>query len=229
MKRITFLFSLMMALLLASTSAVAAQSADPDVDAIGESVLAVEPEALVDALGATPDDSVLPDGFINPESGTPENEDLIAAFSSPIGDLDGAVGTVTHGLDTDPDVVPGLISSGIITYIVADEEITDDDVADFEDGARESMEGNTDPSVEASVESVEVAGVDSVQIEVVTTQGDIVSVVQMVAIPVGNTFVIGTVVVADQAEVDEAEVLEFANEVGIAGVENLGIVAEDAG
>jgi hypothetical protein len=63
----------------------------------------------------------------------------------------------------------------------------------------------------------------------VTTQGDIVSVVQMVAIPVGNTFVIGTVVVADQAEVDEAEVLEFANEVGIAGVENLGIVAEDAG
>jgi hypothetical protein len=229
MKRISVLFTLLMALLLAGTSTAAAQSTDLDVDAIGESVLAVDPEALVEALGATPDDTVLPDGFMNPESGTPANEDLVAAFASPIGNVDGAVGTVTHGLDTDPAVVPGLISSGIITYIVGDDEITADDVAGFEDGARQSLEGNSDPSVEASVESVEVAGVDAVQIEIVTTQDDIVSVVQIVAIPVGNTFVIGTVVAANQGEVDEAEVLELANQVGIAGVENLAIVAEDAG
>ncbi len=228
MKRITLVFTLLLMLLLAGTSTVAAPSTDLDVDAIGESVLAVEPEALVEALGATPDDSVLPDGFMNPESGTPANEEIIAAFASPIGDLDGSVGTVTHGLDTNPEVVPGLISSGIITYIVAEEEITDDDLANFEEGARESFEGNSDPSVEASVESVEVAGVTAVQIEVVTTQDDIVSVVQIVAIPVGNTMVVGTVVVADQAEVDETQVLDFANQVGIAGVENLGIVAEGA-
>src|SRR5688572_6591861 len=101
MKRLGLLISLFCALMLAGTGTGAAQATDVDIDSASEAVLAVDPEDLVDALATAPDDSVLPEGFENPASGTPEAADLIDAFASPISDMDGAVGTVTHGLDTD--------------------------------------------------------------------------------------------------------------------------------
>lgn len=228
MKRIGLILSMFFALMLAGAGTAAAQATTVDIDSIGETVLGIDPEALVEALSEAPDDSVLPDGFMNPESGTPANEELVTAFATPLGDLEGSVGTVTHGLDTDPSVVPGLVSAGIITYIVVEDEITSDDLDDFEAGASEGLESAATESVEASVDRIDVEGNDAVQIEVITTQDDIVSIVQIVALPVGNTMVVGTVVVADQGEVDGPEVLDLAAALGIAGAENLGLVAEAA-
>ncbi|HYI24929.1 MAG TPA: hypothetical protein VD767_05920 [Thermomicrobiales bacterium] len=228
MKRNTLLLTIVLALTLGSANVIAAQPTDVDVDGIGESVLAVDAGALVEALEAKPDDSVLPAGFMNPASGIPANEELVNSFALPVSQLEGAVGTVTHGLDTDPSVIPGLVSSGILNYLVYDAEITDDELANFEKSASAGIADDAESGGEGSVQTIDIAGVDAVQIEVITEQSGVVAVVEIVAVPVGNTMVVATVVSADQGEVDEARILELASELSVAGVENLGIVAESA-
>jgi hypothetical protein len=225
-------------LVLTSASAVAAQSTpttgdaspvatDVDIAAISEAVLEADPETLVEALATPPDDSDLPEGFLNPASGTPENADLVDAFTSEIAEIEGTVGNVNQAFDTDPSVVPGLISAGVLTYIVTDEEITSDDLDDFEEGAGGGFEGEAAGS-EGSVDRITVGDTDAVLITVSTEESGVTAVVQIVALPVGNTMVIGTVVVADQGEVLPDDVLPFAEELTLAGASHLGTVAEDA-
>jgi len=229
-----------MGMMLSATGAATAQETDTDVDvgAIGEAVLAADPDAFAAGLETPPDDALLPEGFSNPASGVPENAEIIEQFTGAIGDIEGTVATINHGFDTDPDVVTGLISAGILTYIVTDKEITADDLDEFEEGASEGLVTGTPEagseatpaglSPQGAVERIDIGGTEAVVITVGVEQGGVSVVVQIVAVPVGNTMAIGTVLIADQDAVDEEEVLGFAEALTLSGVEHVGTVAEGA-
>lgn len=220
-------FAMLFGLSLSTATLAAAQGEDVDIAAVSETVLEAEPEALVEGLAEPPADEDLPEGFLNPPSGTPENADLAESFELPVSEFEGAVGSVNFPFDTDPEVIPGLISAGYLNYIVTEEEITDGQLEEFKTGAEEGL-GTPDASIESSVEDITVGDTDGVLITVVTTQDDASAVVQLVALPVGNTFVIGTALVADEGEIDAADVQTLAEDLTVAGVAHLGIVAEDA-
>jgi hypothetical protein len=240
MSRLFLTSAFLMAMLFGAVGGATAQGTATDVDiaAVGESVLASDPDALATGLETPPDDAILPEGFTNPESGVPENAEIIEQFTGAIGDIEGTVATVNHGFNTDPEVVPGLISAGILTYIVTDEEITPEDLDDFEEGASEGL-GSATPEAGAeatpsamtpqgAVERIDIGGTEAVVISVGVEQGGISVVVQIVAVPVGNTMAIGTVLIADQSAVDQDAVLGFAEALTLSGVEHIGTVAEGA-
>lgn len=226
MRRLMLVFAMLFGIVLTTAPLAVAQSDEVDVAEVGEAVLDADPEAIVEGLENPPDDDQLPEGFFNPPSGTPENEELGSAFELPVSDLEGSIASVNFAFDTDPEVIEGLISAGYLNYVVLEEEVTDDMLEDFKSGAEEGMEGNTDETIEFAVEDIEVGGANAVLITVTTTDEGASAVVQMVAVPVGNTFVIGTALVADQEEVDPAAVQTHAEELTLAGVEYLGTIAE---
>lgn len=226
MRRLMLVFAMLFGIVLTTAPLAVAQSDEVDVAEVGEAVLDADPEAIVEGLENPPDDDRLPEGFFNPPSGTPENEELGSAFELPVSDLEGSIASVNFAFDTDPEVIEGLISAGYLNYVVLEEEVTDDMLEDFKSGAEEGMESNTDETIEFAVEDIEVGGANAVLITVTTTDEGASAVVQMVAVPVGNTFVIGTALVADQEEVDPAAVQTHAEELTLAGVEYLGTIAE---
>lgn len=228
MTRLTLVLAVLFGIVLSTAPVAAAQDEEVDVAAISETVLDADPEALVEGLTDPPADEDLPEGFINPPSGTPENADLAESFQLPASEFPGSIGSVNFPFDTDPDVIPGLISAGYLNYVVSDEEITDEQIEAFKQGAEEGLTATPDPAIETSVEDITVGEVDAVLISVVTEQNNVSAVVQLIALPVGNTFVIGTALVADQGEVDADEVQAYAEELTLAGVAHLGEVAEDA-
>ena len=229
MTRLLLLLTLLTGLVLSSAPLAAAQDEEEDVDlaAIGETVLAADSEALVEALVDPPADEDLPEGFLSPPDGTPANADLAESFQLPASEFPEAVGSVTFPFDTDAEVIPGLISAGFLNYVIGEEEITDEQLDEFRQGAEEGI-GTPEPGMQTSVEDITVGGVDGVLISFETEQDNISVAVQLGAVPVGNTFVIGTAVVADQGEVDADAVLTYAEDLTLAGAEHLGTVAEDA-
>lgn len=239
-RRMLLVLTFVLGALLSVVGAAAAQDPAPEIDiaAIGDVVLGTDPEALAVALETPPEDAGLPEGFVNPPSGTPEYAELVEEFAGGIGEIEGAIGSTSHGFNTDPAVVPGLISTGIITYIVAEEEITAEDLDDFEEGASERPERATPAAVaevdgatpaletDIAVERFELGGAEAVVITFSVELGATSAVVQIVAVPVGNTMVMGSAVVADLGPVDAGEVQEFAEALTLAGVAHLAAVAE---
>lgn len=240
MSRLFLVLVFLMGMMLGASGAASAQETAIDIDiaATGEIVLAADPDALATALETPPDDSLLPEGFMNPPSGEPENAEIIEQFTGAIGDIEGTVATVNHGFDTDSAVVPGLISAGIMTYIVTDAEITAEDLDEFEEGASEGLDtGTPEAATEATpaglspqgaVKRIDIGGAEAIVITVSVEQGGVSVSVQIAAVPVGNTMVIGTVLIADQGEVDQEQVLGFAEALTLAGVDHLDTVAEGA-
>ncbi len=100
MVRLLSVWTLVFGLMLSSSVAVAGQikdavsrGEDVDIAAITDLVLETDPDLLLDGLETPPDDRDLPDGFFNPPSGVPANAEVIEAFTVPIDDLDGAIGS----------------------------------------------------------------------------------------------------------------------------------------
>ena len=219
------LLTLVLALIFTGPAASAQDAAD--LEAIAEVVLATDQADLVAALEEPITDSDLPGGFLAPVNGVPENADIIDAFVSGMGDLGGVATPVNQGLDTDPKLIPGLLSTAVITYMVTEEEITEDDLADFADGVEEGLAD--DPTMEGTVEQVELFDSEAVLSTLTLEQDGIFVVVQMLAIPVGSTMVVGTLLSADQTEVDSTDILPLTEDLTVAGVEYLGTAAEAAG
>ncbi len=236
MSRLILACAFLLGMLFTASGAATAQetATDVDVPAIGEAVLEADPETTATGLETPPDDALLPEGFINPPSGVAENAEIVEEFTGAIGQIEGSIATVNHAFDTDPAVVPGIISSGIVTYIVTDEEITAEDLDVFEEGASQGLDAGTpsadaaatpDVASEGSVQRIDLGGSEAVLLTVGVELGAVNAVVQIVALPVGNTMVIGTVLVADQGEIDQDLVLGFAEELTLAGVTHLEAVA----
>ncbi len=227
MRRLLLVIALLFGIVLTTAPLAAAQTDEVDVAEIGETVLDADPETIVEGLEEPPADEDLPEGFINPPDGTPENAELGAAFELPVSDLEGSLASVNFAFDTDPEEIEGLISSGYLNYVVLEDEVTSAMLEEFRDGAEQEVESNADDSLDFSVEDIELGGVDAVLISITTTDAGASAVVQMIAVPVGNAFVVGTVLVADQEEIDPATVQGYAEDLTLAGVEYLGTLAEE--
>ncbi len=232
--RLLSVFTLSLSLVFASSLTAIAQIKDAvstteeiDILAIAGIVLDADPEVLLDGLEEPPADRELPEGFLNPPSGVPANAEVVDAFAIPVDELDGALGSFSHAFDTDGAVIEGLLSAGVINYIVVEAEITERELDEFEDGASGGLDTG-DAGLTGTVDRVDVSGQDAVLITVELEDAGIFGAVQVIALPVGNTLVIGTVVVADVGEVDADGVYDLAEALTLAGVTHLEAVAEAA-
>jgi len=227
MSRLLLVLALLFGAVLTTAPLAAAQADEVDVAEIGETVLDADPETIVEGLEEPPADEDLPEGFVNPPDGTPQNAELGAAFELPVSDLEGSLASVNFAFDTDPNEIEGLISSGFLNYVVLENEVTSQDLEQFREGAEQGIEGSADDSIEFDIQDLELGGTDAILITITTPDAGASAVVQMVAVPVGNVFVVGTVLVADQGEVDAANVQGYAEDLTLAGVDYLGTLAEE--
>lgn len=227
MKKLFIGLSVLLALLCSGANVAAQATTEVEVDlaAASEASLAADPEALVEGLQERPEDDLLPEGFSNPSSGTPENQDLVAQFEGGLGTIEGAVGQATVGFDTDPEVVPGVVSSGILTFIVIDEEIDADTMAEYQSGMEDAV-ADFDSSMTGTVETVDLYDGEAVVLTISVEASGSYALVQVVSIPVGNTLVVSTVVSADQAEIDPADLQGPTEALLGAGVNQVQAVAE---
>jgi hypothetical protein len=229
MKRLLIAVSLFCAGTMAFGGTIAAQtpaadSSPVDTSPEGEAVLAIAPGSLIDILATTPDDALLPDGFLNPPAGTPAaGMDVFSSFSVGLAAIPGTIATITHGLNTDPALVPGLLSAAILTYIVTDHAITDADMTKFQEDAERGISTGDDASAgtTGSVTPVTIGDRTAINVSVTTELSGIVAGVQIVAIPIGNTMAVATVISANQGEVDMDTVYSLAESLGVAAVANL--------
>lgn len=226
MRRSMLVFAMLFGFILTTAPLAVAQDEEVDVAEISETVLAADPEALVEGLESPPEDDQLPEGFVNPPSGTPANQEISEAFTSEVSDFDDTLGTVNFIFDTDPEVVPGEVSTGILTYIVLEEEVTEEVFDEYRSGLEESI-ATPVAGADTSIEDVEVGGVESVLVTFNQSDGSTSAVVQLLSVPVGNTIVIGTVVAGSQEEIDPAEIQTNAEELTLAGIEYLATLAEE--
>lgn len=226
MRRLMLLFAMLFGIALTTAPLAAAQDAEVDVAEVSEAVLAADPETLVEGLETPPADDLLPEGFINPPSGTPANLEISEAFTSEVSSFPNTLATVNFTFDTDPEVVPGDLSTGILTYVVLEEEVTEDVFDDYKTGLEAGI-ATPVAGAETSVEDLEVGGVEGVLTTFNQSDDSSSAVVQLLSVPVGNTIVIGTVVSGSEDEIDPAGVQTNAEDLTLAGVEYLGTLAEE--
>ena len=232
MRKIVMLFALIASLLLASVPAAAQGTPEADFNAVdiesaAEATLATDLDDLLTDMEEPIDESLLPTGFSAPEFVDPEkatSDDLVL----PAEDLAFSEGSVAYSIDYEPDTTGFSIGMSSLTFVFVDGEITASDMDDFKEGATQGLEDDGS-GAEMAVEDIEINGVDAVLISYELVEDDIISVVQMVAMPVGNTMVMSMVVAAsDDLEMDTEQVRTDAENLLLAGVQHLGTVAEAA-
>jgi hypothetical protein len=236
MRKLIVLISLIAGLMLVS-SPVTAQStpqASPsvdfsgtDIEAIADSAKAADLDTLMTSLETPMTDADLPANFsaaeyVDPATAT--DKDLVI----PVEDLDFSEGSVAYNVTYEPETDGFSIGLSSLNYIFVDGEITDKDMADFKDGASQGLEGDAS-GAEVAVEDVEINGVPAILISYQLEEEGIISIVQMVAIPVGNTMVLSMVVAAsDDPTLDPEMVRVDAENLLLAGVSHLGVAVEGA-
>lgn len=245
-KRLIILFTVVISVMLASTTTIAAQSSEPDVAAISKSVLSANPQALIEGLQTPMGDSALPRDFTGaefhdiegkstpveatPASGSSTSDCLYDA--SGLKGTEGAVGYSVVG-DTAALGVPYVCAS--INYVVFNESaLGSHPLADFKSGIEQGLQssaGEGTPDAQgglAKIVDVQVAGEDAVLLTYTLDSKSTSVVVQTLALPVGNVFVISLVTLGDINTVDSAAAETYANELTVAAIDHLGMVAKSA-
>jgi hypothetical protein len=236
MRKILLLLAMIASLSFAVAPVAMAQD-DIDLTSISETVLDADLQTLITALETPMANEELPAGFSNATYMDPEtatgNEGVL-----PSSELEGSEGSVAYMVEWDPANVDGTpeadasptaegfsIRIATLNYVFFDDEISSDDLDDFKAEVEKSLQ--TEEGAESSVETVEMSGSDAVLLTYQIDDGNVQSIVQMVALPVGNTMVISMIVEAG-SEVD-AEALQTASEeLALSGATYLGTVAESA-
>lgn len=242
MKKLLAIVALIASLGFAVSPVAMAQST-VDVDAVSQAVSDADLDTLLKDLETPPADDELPAGFtnatyVNPETASAEEGVL------PSADLAGTAGSVAYSLDWEPvaasaspDASPEASPAGLdssfairfatLNYVFFDQEITADDLEDFRSGAEEGIAGEASPEAgtETNVETIQIDGTDAILLSYVLKDQGVESVVQMVALPVGNCMVIAMLVEASTT-VDQQAVQTSAEDLAIAGTDYLGNVAE---
>ena len=126
-------------------------------------------------------------------------------------------------------MIEGLVSAGVVNYIVSDSEISEEEFSGFELSVATSIRDNLQPGMAGDVERIPLADAEALLISVVLQGSGTFGLVFMVAVPVGSTIVIGTVVVLSSGGMDSVAVLEHAVLLTLTGVAHLGDVAANAG
>lgn len=241
-KRMFIFLSVIVSLMLASTSTIAAQTSAPDVPAIAKSVLSADPAALLDGLQTPMRNRALPDGFSDaeyrditgtstPEAGTDTSKECLYDASG-LSDTEGAVGYNVVG---DASVVKATYVCASINYIVFNERaLGKTPLADFKSGVEQGLgdaAGEGTPDAQgglARILDTKVAGEDAVLLTYTLDSSGTSVVVQTLAIPVGDVFVISVVTIGDSAKVDARAAKTYANELTVAAIDHLGTIADGA-
>lgn len=232
MRKFVMLFALVASLLLASAPVTAqgtpeADFSGVDIESVAQAALDADLDNLMTDMEEPMDESALPTGFsaptyVDPETAT--SEDLVL----PADDLAFSEGSVAYNIEYEPDTTGFSIGLSSLNFVFVDGEITDEDMEDFKEGATGGLEEDAS-GAEMSVEDIQVNGVDAVLISYELVEDDIISVVQMIAMPVGNTMVMSMVVAAsDDLDMDTVQVRIDSENLLLSGVQYLGEVAEAA-
>lgn len=231
MRKLFTFVALLVSLMMAS-SAVVAQTPESDfsgvdIEAVAETTLNTDLETLTAAMEEPMADSALPAGFSNAtfvDPSTATSEDLVL----PTEDLEFAEGSAAYTVDYEPESNGMVIGFSSLNYVFVGDEITQEDLDDFSEGASGGL-GDDVSGAETSIEDIQINGVDAVLISYELDEDGILSVVQMIAIPVGNTMVLGMVVAAsDDPSLNAGTIKADAENLVLAGIDHLGVVAEDA-
>jgi len=242
-KRLLILFSVLISLLMASTSTIAAQTPTPDVSSIAKDVLAADPQSLLEGLQTPPSDKDLPEGFSDAQYvdiasdatpvASPVSDDISRDClydASSLGQTEGAVGYSIVG-DTTALNFPYVCAS--INYVIFEEgALGKTPLEDFKTGVEQGINesgGEGTPDSQGGIGEVTdttVAGEDAVLLTYTIEDGGAHVVVQTLALPVGNVFVISLVSVADTSEIDADQIAEYADQLTVAGIAHLGTVVE---
>ncbi|MGC4105824.1 MAG: hypothetical protein QM753_05615 [Thermomicrobiales bacterium] len=234
-KRFLIAVGVLLSLMMASTPLVAAQT-EPDVAKIGKAVSAVDSTDLIAALETPMPARDLPDGFskaeyvdISTAKGAASEDCMYDASSVKV---EGAAGYI---VTVDPEVVPYAYTCASINYLAFNEkDMGNDPLGDFKTGVESGLEESASEatpdgsSSTSDVTDVTVAGEDAILITYTLEQDGAHVVVQTLAIPVGNVFVVALVSVGDAKTVDAKDVETLANDLTVAAIDYLGTVAEDA-
>jgi hypothetical protein len=244
-RRFLLVLTMLMGVVFA-TAPLAAGQTDVDIEQVSETVLGADADALLTSLETPMADDALPAGFSEATFAAP-GEAAADEGVLPTEDLEGTVGTVAYTVSYDPaasgspeaeaetddsastpalDDLSGLsFGFASLNYVVFEDELTSDDLEDFKAGAEEGIAQEDEGT--ATVEDITVGDTDAVLLTYVIEEEGVQSVVQMVAIPVGNVMVMSMTVLA--AETVDADQLRVASEdLALAGIDHLGVVAEDA-
>ena len=221
------LLALASLLVLALHQVSAAAIDADDIAGIAAVTFGADPAALLDALATPPPNRRLPDGFTNPVDDEPRYPDLVDDVAPDFGGMPHLVGTATLPFDTDRDVIGGALSAGVLTFVVATIEITSTDLDSLANAVTAGFEQDPVPGTTTDVNQLTVEGTDTLVVTIASEDDGAEAVIQHVVMPVGNTLVIGTVIVADERAVRERPVRRHAETLLLAGVDHLGRVAED--
>ena len=228
-----------------STSPLASAQEDVDIQAVSETVLGAEAEALLTGLETPIADADLPAGFsaaefVDPDQATGE-EGVI-----PAEDLDGTLGSVAYMIGYEPSATDDAVASpesgaaplsfgfSSLNYVVFEDELGPEELEEFKAGVEEGIAGESaatpaagEASENATVEDITVGDTDAVLLTYIIEEEGVQSVVQMVAVPVGNVMVMSMVVLAAES-VDADALRADAESLALSGVDYLGTVAESA-
>lgn len=228
-KRLSIIIGVLLSLLMVSPSLVAAQDKHqatdgPDIATIGQAVEETDPETLLADLQTPPRARALPDGFTKATYVDTTTSKGVAA-SDCLYDASGnsdIIGGVGYTLDVDTSVIDYKYTCASINLIVFDPEVIGSDALDqFKEGAAQSAATPASNGGVTKVTDTTVDGEDAVLITYTLKQDSSNVVVQSVAIPVGNVFVVTLVSVGDTGRVPAADVEQIANDLAIAGIEHL--------
>lgn len=188
-----------------------------DIEGISRTVLDTEIDPLLARLQTPPADDQLPPFFsdaIYVEPGTDAEGVLTPS------DLVGSAGSASYTMTWAPPRAGLAVRFATVNYVFFDTVITPRDLEDFKSGAEEGL-----VSEEIQVDTIELEGADAVLLTFVLQDEVVQSVVQMVALPVGNCMVIAMLVEAGTS-VDERVLQTAAEDLVLASASYLGSVAE---
>ncbi len=237
-KRMFIFFSVIVSLMLASTSTIAAQTSALDVPAIAKSVLSADPSALLDGLQTPMRNQALPDGFSDaeyrditgtstPEAGTDTSKEcLYDATGLPV---EGAIG---YSLTVDVQRLKATDACASVTYLVFKEsDLGSTPLKDYRKGIEESIAGQATPTASnpngAILTDTVISGAEAVLLTYVDNNNSF-AVSQTLGLPIGTVFVITVVAIGDKTRVNAEQVESYANELTVAAINHLGTIADGA-
>lgn len=216
---------------------VAAQD-DVDIPAIAETVLARDPEALVQALRIPMTNEHLPAPFSGAEYVDPESVpgDAASIAGDEMGDV---VGNVMYSVAYKPDenasASPSPVASPIaggpasiyttasLNYLVYDHALNPETLESFDQVVIDAL---GDQAADAEVKQISIGETTAYLITITTMTNGIELVMQWNAIPVGNVAVV-SMAMSGGVAVESDELRTHAQALALAGARHLGAVAED--
>ena len=232
-KRLVLMVGLLMSLLMASTSLVAAQAA-PNVTKIGKAVEATDIPALIDGLAAPIATRDLPADFTDATTvDITSSKDVNAAtcvYDASTLTLEGAA---AYELEVDPEAGPFTKACASINYLVYTKKALGlDPLGDFKSGLLGSLD--TEPGTPdanggvATLEDTTVAGADAVLFTYTIENGSRAASVQILTVIVGNVIVLTQIQTQGDTVIDAGTLAPVSTGLMEAAITHLGEVADEA-